>query len=96
MTPASRYIYAVSFILIAGGFLLPYWPLCVAGVLLAAFSGRWIFGVCAALLLDIAWGAPGGILHFLPLPFTVLALLCGIARYWGARWFADRGLPERL
>jgi len=96
MTPASRWIYTVSFLLASAGFLVPFWPLSVLGVLLCSFSGRYVFSLMMALLLDLAWGAPTGTAAFLFFPFAALSLAAGLARYWGSRYFLDRNLQERL
>lgn len=96
MNSASRYLYAVTFILAASGFLLPWWPLCVVGIVLCALSGRAFFAVFVALLLDLAWGPPTGMLHPVVMPFTLLALTLVAARLWGGRYFLGRGMPEHL
>jgi hypothetical protein len=96
MSRNSRWIYAATFLLAAAGFLVPFWPLSVLGTLIAALSGRWIFAILMGLLLDIAWGAPTGTLRFLFFPFTIVALLGVIARYWGSYYFLDKNPQERL
>lgn len=82
----TTWILSVSFVLAAIGFLLPVWPLCVAGIFLAAFSGRWLFAVCIGLLLDVAWGTPTGFGNFLLFPFTLSALLAGLGRYFSVSY----------
>ncbi len=79
---ASLWILALSFVLAALGFLLPLWPLSLFGIAIAALSGRWISAVVIGLLLDIAYGAPIGRLHFLYFPFTIFALLVALVRYY--------------
>ena len=96
MTQSSRWIYAITFLLAAAGVLLPFWPLSIVGVLIGALSGRWIFAVVVALLIDLAWGAPTGVLHFLYFPFTLLALAAAAARAWGGRYFLDKHQQEKL
>lgn len=96
MTPTSRYLYAATFALAGVGFLLPLWPLCVLAILIAAFSGRWIFATAVALLIDIAWGAPTGQWSFVVFPLTTVALVAGLARIFGGRYFLDRNLPDKL
>ncbi|MDB5225353.1 MAG: hypothetical protein JWL87_305 [Candidatus Adlerbacteria bacterium] len=96
MTLASRYIYAITFAIAATGFLLPFWPLCVVGVLIAALSGRYIFAVVVALLIDLGLGMPTGVLHYLVLPFTVLAVIAALARIFGAAYFLDKTPLDRL
>ena len=96
MSQASRWLYATTFILVAAGFLLPFWPLSVAGIASCALSGRWIFSVVMALLVDVAWGAPLGTAQFLYFPLTLFALLCTVARLWGGRYFLDRGVQEKI
>ncbi|OGC86068.1 hypothetical protein A3D70_00875 [Candidatus Adlerbacteria bacterium RIFCSPHIGHO2_02_FULL_54_18] len=96
MTASSRWIYAVTFLLAAAGFLLPFWPLTVVGIVLCALSGRWLFAVAVALLFDVAWGAPTGAGHFLLFPFTALALVAGLARLIGGHYFLDKSPQETL
>ena len=82
----STWIFAISFLLAAVGFLWPFWPLAAAGILLAALAGRPYVALALGLLLDIAYGAPLGHWHFLYVPFTLLAALAVCARYFGARY----------
>ena len=96
MSQNSRWIYAIAFLLASAGFLVPFWPLSVAGIVLAALSGRRIFAVITGLLLDLAWGAPTGTLHYFFFPFTIAALAGFIARYCGSQYFFDRNPQEKL
>ncbi len=96
MSQSSRWIYAVTFLLASVGFLYPFWPLSVAGILLASFSGRFMFGVLLGLILDLAWGAPTGMYRYLFFPFTIVALVGLIARYWGSYYFLDKNPQEKL
>ena len=96
ISPASRWLYAVSFALVAAGFLMPLWPLCVVGLLLCALSGRWLFALFLGLLLDVAWGAPTGLAQYLFLPFTLCALAAAMARLWGGSYFLERGARDTL
>ncbi|MCC7500630.1 hypothetical protein IT396_02410 [Candidatus Nomurabacteria bacterium] len=93
---ASRWIYAVSFALVGTGFLLPLWPVVLAGIALAALSGRWISGLAMALLVDVAWGAPMGLAQYLFFPFTITALLLSAGRLWGSSYFYDRSTLDTL
>ena len=96
MSPTSRWLYASTFVLIAVGFLMPFWPLSVVGVALCALSGRWIFALAAALLVDVAWGAPLGTAQYLYFPLTLFALVCAFLRIWGGKFFLDRGVQEKI
>ena len=87
MTRISRLIYALSFIIASAGLFVPLWPLCVAGILIAALMG---------MLIDVAWGTPAGILHYLYFPFTLLALVAGLAHYVMSGYFLDRTPPDTL
>ena len=80
---------AVSFILVALGFLLPFWPLSLLGILLAAASGRYIAAVLMGLLLDVAFGAPVGHWGFLYVPFTLFAAAMSLLRYFLSSYFRD-------
>ncbi|MDE1924770.1 MAG: hypothetical protein KGH79_01135 [Patescibacteria group bacterium] len=81
MKKNTTWLLAVSFVLAAAGFLLPFWPLSAAGILVLACSGRFILAIALGLLLDIAYGAPIGRFHFLFFPFIILAAAGGAARY---------------
>jgi hypothetical protein len=87
----TTWILAVAFVLAAAGYLLPLWPLTVAGILLLALSGRFIFAVALGLLLDVAYGAPVGRFHFLYFPFTLLAVIASLVQYIG--WHYLRKSP---
>lgn len=93
--PATRWIWAVSFICAAAGFLLPWWPLSVVGILLAAFAGRYFFAIALGLLLDVAYGAPVGRWHVLYFPFALLGIAAAAVRYWGVR-YVRRGPRDTL
>ncbi len=96
MTLASRYIYALSFAIAAVGFLWPFWPLCIIGILIAALSGRYVFAIIMALLLDLGSGMPTGLLHYLFVPFTVLAIAASLLRVFGGAYFLDKTPPDTL
>jgi len=65
------------------------------GILLAALSGRWLTAVLIGVLLDVAWGAPVGRLHFLYVPFTILAVALSLCRAVIAGYIRPRP-PETL
>lgn len=96
MTQSSRYIYALSFAIAAIGFLLPFWPLCVIGVLIAALSGRYVFAVIMALLLDVGSGMSTGLWRYVYVPFTMLAVIASLARAYGSAYFLDKTPLDRL
>jgi hypothetical protein len=96
MTMQSRYIYAISFAIAAVGFLLPFWPLCVVGVLIAALSGRYVFAVIMALLLDVGSGMSTGLWRYVYIPFTILAVIASLVRAYGAAYFLDKTPLDRL
>lgn len=96
MSRSSQLLYALSSGIAAAGFLLPFWPLCVVGVLIAALSGRWIFAILTGLLLDLAWGAPQGLLHFVYVPFTLVGVGAALVRYFLSGYFLDRSPSDTL
>lgn len=96
MNRSSRLIYALVFAIAGAGFLLPLWPLCVLGILIASLSGRWLFGAVIGLLIDIAWGPPVGVLHYLYFPFTLLAVVSGLLYIVLSGYFLDRTPPDTL
>ncbi len=96
MSLSSRYIYAISFAIAATGFLVPLWPLCVVGILIAALSGRYFFALLMGVLIDLGFGPPAGWLYYIYMPFTALAAACALARFVGASQFLDKTPPDTL
>lgn len=96
MSRSSQLVYALSFVIAASGFLLPLWPLCIVGILIAALSGRWVFAILTGLLIDLAWGAPQGALHYVYMPFMLVAVGAALARYFFAGYFLDRSPSDTL
>jgi hypothetical protein len=90
MKSTTAWIVASSFLIAAAGFLLPFWPLTVAGIALCALSGRSLFAIAIGLLLDAGYGAPVGPYHALYVPFTLCALLFISLRMFGARYMLGR------
>jgi hypothetical protein len=82
-------IFGVSFILAVAGFLLPFWPLSLLGVLLAAATGRYIASIVLGLLLDVVYGAPVGHWHVVYVPFTLAAFIASIAHWYLGAYFRD-------
>jgi hypothetical protein len=91
-----QWIIACSFALAALGFLLPLWPLSALGVALASGAGYWVFGVGVGLLLDIAWGAPPGVLHVVLFPFALFALLVALIRMLALRYVFTKIPQEKI
>lgn len=75
--------------LVALGYLLPLWPLCVLGLALLSLFGRWAWALVLAAFLDILWGAPP-FAPWMPLPFMLVAALLALARLWGRKYLFDR------
>ena len=96
MNKSSRLIWALTFIITAAGLFLPLWPLVVLGILIASLSGHWFFGAIMGILVDLAWGAPAGVLHYLYFPFTLEALMGGVAHTLLSGYFLDRTPPDTL
>jgi hypothetical protein len=86
----SKLIYSVAaIILFAAGFLFSFWPLCLLGLLLAAFTGQYVTAVLIGLLLDALYGAPVGRLHMVPVPFTLLAFITSALYYYLSAYFRE-------
>lgn len=96
MSNAGWLVYTISLMLVVAGFLVPLWPLCMAGVLLAALTGRPFFAVALSLSLDLLWGVPTGILEYLYFPFTLLVLLGVAGRMFSGRYFLHKRSPDSV
>jgi hypothetical protein len=92
----TYFFFALSCALAAAGFLLSFWPLAAAGVVLAGLSPHPVLAVGFGIMLDLAYGAPLGGLYVLFFPMTLLALASVLARRLGRRYFFDSSLQERL
>jgi len=76
----KRIIWA-SVLLGALAIVVPYWPLSVVAILLAALGGEWPLAVVLGMLFDVLYGRPpGGFLHTLVFPFTILAVVLSVMR----------------
>lgn len=85
----------LAVILALAGLIVPFWPLSLIGIAVICASGGVVLGLSLAILFDIVWGLPSGILEVLVLPATALALLILIGRILVLRYMR-RGMPERL
>lgn len=85
----TRSILLLSFAVAATGFLIPFWPLELAGLAIAGLAGHPIFALVLGLLLDIAYGQPTGALGILFFPFTLFALITILARMFSKRYFLE-------
>lgn len=96
MKTRTRILLALCFLISAAGFLLESWPLQVVGLAAMTFVGRGFFALPLGLLLDLAYGSPMGALHYIFFPFTILALVLIIARYWAGKYFLDKSSKSTL
>ena len=94
--PKQKWIFIAAFLLAAGGFLVPFWPLEILGILVGSWAGSGLIAVALGLLLDLAYGTPTGITHYLFFPFTLLATVALLARYIGARFLFERSRHDTL
>jgi len=90
-----------SWILILAGVctaLAPFffWPLGVAGILLAVYARHPVFAVAFGILLDILYGTPPVQLHFLLFPFTLFAVCAAILRTVASQYILKRGRGDVL
>jgi hypothetical protein len=92
MNSSTTWIVSTSFLIAAAGFLLPFWPLTVAGIALCALSGRIFFAVAIGMLLDVGYGAPVGPYQALYAPFTLCALVFSALRMFGGQYMRKRGV----
>lgn len=94
--PTKKWLYIIAFLFVTGGFLIPFWPLEVVGIATAAFTGSGFVAPALGLLLDLAYGSPTGMLHYLYFPFTLGGFLILIVRYVGIRFALERSWGNRL
>ncbi len=92
----KKWVFILAFLLASGGFVIPFWPLEVLGILAAAFGGLGVFAIGLGLLLDLAYGMPTGVLHYLFFPFTLLALFALVGKYFSLRVLFERADHDTL
>src|SRR5689334_4215668 len=91
-----RLFIALCFMLGGLGFLLSLWPLEALSIALGAVGGEYIFALFLGILLDVAYGVPPGLLHFLFFPFTLLAALGIVIRIVVKRYFLQKSPQEKI
>jgi hypothetical protein len=92
----SRFFIALIIAITLGSFLLNFWWLAAAGVVLAGFVGRGIFAPGLGLLLDLGYGAPLGLASYFFFPFLALGLATIVLRYAVKRYVLRRASADRL
>jgi hypothetical protein len=76
-----RFLFVCGLLCTLAGVLVPWWPLCAAGIAFMVFSGWWFAGVAMGLVVDLIFGVPNGSLALLLFPFTALSLAAALI-YW--------------
>lgn len=93
---ASSTWLVLSLSIMGAAFLFGWWPLALAGVLIGALSGQGVLAVCFGFMLDIAYGPPPGLVHYLEFPFALCALAGWIVHYIAKQYLFDSSLQDRL
>lgn len=70
----------------AAGLVFSFWYFSLFGLLLAAVAGQYATALLLGLVMDILYGTPVGHWHWLPVPFTAIALLASVAQYVLSRY----------
>lgn len=78
-----------SLILFTLGIVLPFWPLALVGIGSALVFGATFLVLIGALIVDVLWGIPTGLFHWLALPYTTLVCVGIIARAILMRYLRD-------
>lgn len=87
----------ITFVLIAAaGFLLPLWPLSAISIVMAALLRLPYLSLGIAVLCDVVWGVPPGMLEPLIFPFTLLGLMSILARLFADQYFFSKTPPLKL
>jgi hypothetical protein len=76
---------ALAALLFVSGLWFGWWLLLVAGVMVLALSGNFIWALLLSLLLDLYFGTPVGALHMLALPITFITLVASVCRSYLVR-----------
>ena len=91
----SKRIYSlIGFVLFAAGFVFSFWPLGALGLLLAAAMGQYGSAIILGLLMDVAYGKPVGMWHFLYVPFTLLSFIVIALHYSLSSYFREGGIDR--
>jgi hypothetical protein len=84
----GRYDFTLSLIALGAGFLIPFWPLIIAGTLGSVVSGHIFVALTAGFLFDLIFGSWPG--FFLPFPMTVLVTAVSIGFFFIRRYLRSR------
>lgn len=80
----------LALMLAFAGLVVPYWPLGALSILIAASAGSWSVAISIGILCDILFSTPGGMFHWVLMPFTFGAIaLLGIRWIFG-KYFSLR------
>ena len=89
-------VLAIAFLFVATGFLVPFWPLSVVGIVGAALLGHFVFALIVGAILDLAYGSPTGLLHYTFFPFTLLAGMSSVLYIAGKKFLVGKAPPEHV
>jgi len=92
----TRFLTFCLLLLVLASFLFEFWPLAVIGLAALGFVGRGFLAPLLGLLLDLAYGAPVGLVTYLFFPYTLLGLLTLGIRYSFGRYLLERASRDTL
>lgn len=85
-----RLIYSIAALLaVVLGFGLPFWPLSVLGLLVAATAGQYVLAIAIGIFLDVVYGSPLGYLHLVRVPFMLFSIALCAVHYYIAFYFRE-------
>ena len=91
MNKMNVLVLVLAFLSMSAGLLFSFWPLIPVGIAFLVLYGHTTIGITSALLFDIVFGAPVGLLGFLHFPFLLFAVLCVVLRVLSIRLVLPRG-----
>jgi|GEM_PF-3504884 len=73
--------YGVALVLVLVSFMYGWWPAAAFATVLLFLSGSGWSALALALFLDVLYGAPTGVLRFVPLPITFAVIVAVLVRH---------------
>lgn len=87
-------IAVIAVLVFATGFLMSLWWVVAIGLLALALSGQYLPAIALAFVIDLLYGAPPGIFHFIMFPFTIAVLIVSLGMVFLKNQFREMFTDE--
>lgn len=96
MNRLDLFVLITAALLWGASIMFSFWPFVAGAVALLVLYGHTTSGIVAALLTDLLFGAPIGLLGYLHFPFLLFALFCVALRQLSLRLVLERSSIDAI